>query len=155
MMVGKGIISMDVMIALLVGAGLLVAIFASWSMLGDRFVQDSSLDFMAQRASMAASMLMDSEGVPAYWNSTYGIPGLLAAGRIDLQKVSYLSGMDYASAKSAFGLGGYNFWLELRNSSGVIIEEGLSPSSTSTAVSVSRAGLLGNGTARLRFVVWR
>ncbi|OGI12114.1 hypothetical protein A3K64_02135 [Candidatus Micrarchaeota archaeon RBG_16_36_9] len=72
-----------------------------------------------------ADLLVTSSGDPKYWNSNnVNVIGLYDDGLINLTKFEELKNIDYYTVKRFLGVGGYDLYIELKNSSGYVLTNG-------------------------------
>ena len=77
------------------------------------------------KAINIADLLVTSSGDPEYWNSTnVNVLGLYDDGMINLTKFEELKNIDYFAVKRFLGVGGYDLYIELKNTSGYILTNG-------------------------------
>ncbi len=77
------------------------------------------------KAINIADLLVTSSGDPKYWNSTnVNVLGLYDDGLINLTKFEELKNIDYYTAKRFLGVGGYDFYIELKNASSYVLTNG-------------------------------
>jgi hypothetical protein len=78
---------------------------------------------MQNKAINIADLLVTSGGDPPYWNSTnVNVIGLYDEGLINLTKFEQLKNIEYYTAKRLLGVGGYEFYIELKNSTGSVLK---------------------------------
>jgi hypothetical protein len=73
-------------------------------------------------ANRVADVLSTSPGYPQNWNSSnVKVIGLYDSGRFSLERFDQLKNINYNVAKTMMGLGFYNIYLEVTNSTGSMI----------------------------------
>ena len=105
---------------------------------------------MYSKAIFAASLLAESSGYPQYWdNNTVKVIGLYDEGKFNLTKFEELKKIPYQTAKIMLGTGVYNFYIELKNVEGEVIEKpgviysyGLPLNNADQTVLVKRLGIV-------------
>jgi hypothetical protein len=74
------------------------------------------------KANNVANLLATSSGDPEFWDSTnVKVLGLQDSNMINLTKFDELKKIDYFVAKRMMGVGGYEFYVELKNETDQII----------------------------------
>ena len=74
------------------------------------------------KANSVADILATSPGYPNNWsNVTVKVIGLYDSGFLSLEKFSQLMKVEYYAAKSEMGVGGYEIYLEVTNSTGSVL----------------------------------
>jgi len=75
------------------------------------------------KANNIANLLLTSSGEPRYWSSTnVKVIGLYDSGLINLTKFEELKKIEYYTAKKMLGIGGYEFYIELKNETGHVLK---------------------------------
>jgi hypothetical protein len=117
--------SSDFMISMFVFLAAFLVITVYYENLQSDVYENSNRNDMMSRAIKVASLLAESSGYPQYWNSTnVQIIGLYDSGKFNLTKFEYLKNdTDYQTAKTMLGIGVYNFFISLKNTTGDIIEK--------------------------------
>lgn len=113
-------------------------------------------------ARYTTTFLVSTEGYPEDWNSsTVEIPGFASSDNfLEEEKIVEFSDMDYE--KQRILLNAENFYLEFRNSSGVInssYNSGIEPENASVVTPVNRDVIInssgGEVDAEMQYVSWR
>jgi hypothetical protein len=95
-------------------------------------IQNDIVDYkirndMQTKADSVANLLATNSGDPEFWNSnSVKIIGLQDSNIINLTKFEELKKIDYFVAKRMLGVGGYEFYIELKNETGYTLRNGSS-----------------------------
>lgn len=168
----------DIAVAMVVFLATLGLAFFLWNSTTDDINRAERLRDLQRIAASTTEQLIRTPGVPADWDTQWdlqgsggsvsGIPGLAADDRvIDPVKagsfVELMNATYYEDYKHFMGLGEYDFYIDVRNLTGTLMEVSGKPFAAgkplpaeyTESVSILRTAIFNDTIVRVNLIIWR